>query len=104
MKNNKTKSTLKENAFRSLIRQEIKKIYEAEKGQEGEVEPKEEPEEKGDFAEEATRDFVRKLKGLEGSMDSEAVTNVLTNIINSLMTTSEEKLNVLKAVKQNTVR
>ena len=109
MKNNK-KTKLNENALRALLRKEISKILEAEEveaGSEEEV-PAEEPEEQeagldADL-DAATNLYIRKLKDSAAGVDDSDLIEMVSNIVSAFATSSEHKLNILKAVKSNIVR
>jgi hypothetical protein len=101
MKNSKL---LKENAFRSLIRREIKKILEAD---EAEVTPepekeKEEEEGMGEELQGAVDSFVRRLREI-GDVDANMI-EIVSTIVEAFADSSEQKLNILRGVKTNIIR
>ena len=108
MKNNK-KATLAENVLRKYIRNEIKKLMEAEEEQSTEETPEAEPEpeeEEGlnaDF-DAATSRYIAKLKDSANSIEDSDLVEMVSTIISAFAGSSEQKLNVLKAVKTNIVR
>ncbi len=101
MKNSKL---LKENAFRSLIRREIKKILEAD---EAEVTPepekeKEQEEGMGEELQGAVDGFVRRLREI-GDVDANMI-EIVSTIVEAFADSSEQKLNILRGVKTNIIR
>ena len=108
MRNNK-KATLAENVLRKYIRNEIKKLMEADEEQSTEetpeVEPEPEEEEEGlnaDF-DAATSRYIGKLKDSSNSVEESDLIDMVSTIITAFAGSSEQKLNVLKAVKTNIV-
>jgi hypothetical protein len=108
MRNNK-KATLAENVLRKYIRNEIKKLMEADEEQSTEETPEAEPEpeeEEGlnaDF-DAATSRYIGKLKDSSDSVEESDLIDMVSTIISAFAGSSEQKLNVLKAVKTNIVR
>ena len=107
MKNNKSK--LNEEAFRALIRKEIKRVLEAEEAETEEKPeeeaPKEEPQPEGldPVLEEATMVFIKKLKQSGVSIDPEALVDIVADVVDAFMSSSDQKLMVLKSVKSKIV-
>lgn len=119
----KLKKTLVENKLRQYVRNEIRRIMEmdddSEEGttKEPTKEPKPQPkpqpkpkpqpeEEEGlssDF-EDTTSTYIGKLKSSTESVDHESLVDMLGMIIDSFVSSNEEKLNLLRAVKTKTVR
>ena len=111
MKNNRkpvAKKKINENALRSMLRKEIARILEADDAEQEEAPEEEAPEpeeEEGLSAdmESATQLYIRKLKDA-GSVESDDLVEMVSNIIEAFAESSEHKLNILKAVKTNIVR
>lgn len=109
MKNNKktiNKKTINENALRSMLRKEIARILEADAAEEEEA-PEPEPEEEeglGADMDAATQLYIRKLKDSATGVDDSDLIEMVSNIVSAFATSSEHKLNILKAVKSNIVR
>ena len=107
MRNNK-KTALAENVLRKYIRNEIKKLMEADEEQSTEETPEAEPEpeeEEGlnaDF-DAATSRYIGKLKDSSDSVEESDLIEMVSTIISAFAGSSEQKLNVLKAVKTNIV-
>ncbi len=105
MKKNTAKKSLMENSLRQLIRKEIYRLMEAEETEEV---PQEEPqpEEEGmsaDF-EEALNYFIRKLRSSTDNVGDDDLVEMLSTIIDTFTSSNESKLNILKQVRNNTVR
>jgi len=123
MRNNK-KATLAENVLRKYIRNEIKKLMEADEEQSTEEKPEAKPapkpepksiekpkpepvedDEEGlnaDF-DAATSRYVAKLKDSANSVEESDLIEMVSTIISAFAGSSEQKLNVLKAIKINIV-
>ena len=109
MRNNK-KATLAENVLRKYIRNEIKKLMEADEEQSTEetpeAKPEPEPEEEeglnADF-DAATSRYIGKLKDSSNSVEESDLIDMVSTIITAFAGSSEQKLNVLKAIKTNIV-
>ena len=102
------KSKLNENALRSMLRKEIIKLLEAEEEQEAPEqeapEQEEEPEQEIDPELEAiTKLYIRKLKDSGVGVGAEELTHMLSTVIEHFVHSSEEKLNILKAIKTNII-
>lgn len=108
MKKNITKQPLKENTLRQLIRNEIRRLMEAEEGETEEV-PQEEPqpeEEEGlspDF-QEAVNLFLRKLRSSTDSVGDSDLVDMVGTVIDTFAQSNESKLNILKQIRTNIVR
>jgi hypothetical protein len=112
MKNNRkptTKKNINESALRSMLRKEIARILEADNAEEEEApeeeapkEPAEEEEGLSADMESATQLYIRKLKDA-GSVESNDLVEMISNIIEAFAESSEHKLSILKAVKTNIV-
>ena len=97
------KKTIQLETLRSLIRKEIATAINPQQGQE--IEP-EQPENDGVNPEVAqlTSNFLRKLRLLSEQPNPEDVIEIITLIVSAFGETSEQRLDILKAVKQKTVR
>lgn len=97
------KKTIQLETLRSLIRKEIATAINPQQGQE--IEP-EQPENDGVNPEvvQLTSNFLRKLRLLSEQPDPEDVIEIITLIVSAFGETSEQRLDILKAVKQKTVR
>lgn len=105
MKANK-KTKLNENDLRALLRKEIKRVMEAEEAPDQEAsaeKPEEEEEGLGEEKQAATSVYVRKLKDL-GSVDGTDLVEMLSSVIEAFAGSSEERLQILKGIKNNIVR
>ncbi len=110
MKNNKKR--LFENEVRTILRREIKKILEAEEENKdtAEEKPTEEPEEAPEdegldrVLTGLTNQYVRKLKDSSAEVNSDTLSDMIGEIIESFMDSSEQKLSVLKMIKTKIVR
>ena len=120
LKNNnmkKNKQKLAENTLRMYIRNEIRRIMEADDDSEdtqeeptekpqAKPEPKAEPEEEGmprDF-EKATGSYIARLKSSTESVDHDSLIEMVSTIIDSFVDSNEHKLSVLRAIKTKIVR
>ena len=110
MKNNRkptTKKNINENVLRSMLRKEIARILEADDAEKEEApEPEPEEQEAGLDADldAATNLYIRKLKDSAAGVDDSDLIEMVSNIVSAFATSSEHKLNILKAVKSNIVR
>ena len=115
MKKNKQK--LAENTLRTYIRNEIRRIMEADddsgdtqeeptKKPEPKPEPEAKPEEEGvprDF-EKATSSYIARLKSSTEGVDDDSLIEMVSTIIDSFVDSNEHKLNVLRSIKAKIVR
>ena len=101
---------IKESQLRSIVRKEIKTLLEAEEEQPEtqatpEEKPKEAPQEEGPSkATQFAQKIVERLKREPDLSSPEAMTDILTEFLESMGFGSEAKLNILRTVKTNTVR
>lgn len=108
----KKRTALAENVLRQYIRKEIHKLMEADKEEGEEVEkvekePEVQPEEEQGLNpdhQQALSLYLRKLQSSTASVDGEALIDMVSTIIDTFTTSSEERLNILKAVKSNIVK
>ena len=119
------KEQLAENVLRQYIRKEIRKIMEAEdetapteKAPEAAPEKEEKPEPKPEPKPEAPAEeqglnadfqaaldlFVRKLRSSTESVGTDDIIDMAGTLISMFTGSSEEKLNVLRAIKTNIVK
>ncbi len=105
MKANK-KTKLNESDLRTLLRKEIKRILEADEAPDQEAsaeKPEEEEEGLGEEKQTATNVFINKLKNM-GGVDGTDLIEMLSSVIESFAESSEERLQILKGIKNNIVR
>jgi hypothetical protein len=99
---------LKEQQLRNYLRNEIRKYLKEVEEEETPAETPETPEEEEQDPEEViaqvTGEFVRKLKSASFEVGTEELVSAMTLIMESWGLSSEQKLNILKSVKVNTVR
>lgn len=105
---------IKESQLRSIVRKEIKALLEADEEQpETQATPEEQPKEKPEEAPEEegpskatqfAQKIVERLKREPDLSSPEAMTDILTEFLESMGFGSEAKLNILRTVKTNTVR
>ncbi len=103
----KKRESLKEATLRNYLRKEIqnilKEVEEDPNAEQGETEETEEVDE-SEVVVEKTTEFVRKLKGMDLDIDAEEMIEILSNIIDSWGFGSDTKLDILKGVKNKTIR
>ena len=101
---------IKESQLRSIVRKEIKALLEASEEQPEtqatpEEQPEEAPQEEGPSkATQFAQKIVERLKREPDLSSPEAMTDILTEFLESMGFGSEAKLNILRTVKTNTVR
>lgn len=119
----KASKQTQENLVRSFIRKEIKRILEAdeqptsdvEAPEEKEAPEKEEPKktdvkpvetepETNSKLEEYTESFVKRLSYSGEDIGNDELVDIVSKVISSFASSSENKLNILKSVKSNIVR
>jgi len=98
-----------ETLLRQYIKEYIKNLHEVEKqssenpeGDKAEAPKEEEPQSNEDVIEPIVSGFVRKIKNNLGEVDNDTVHDILINILNDFVTGSDEKLNIIRNVK-NTI-
>ncbi len=101
----KKRQSLKEATLRNYLRKEIQNMLK-EAEEETSAEQGEETQEvdESEVAVEKTTEFVRKLKGMDLDIDAEEMVEILSTIIDSWGFGSDTKLDILKGVKNRTVR
>jgi len=116
MKNNNMKTNkqkLAENTLRTYIRNEIRRIMEADDDTEDNQEeptekpqPKPKPKEEGmpkDF-EKVTGSYIARLKSSTESVDDDSLIEMVSIIIDSFVDSNEHKLSILRSIKSKIVR
>jgi hypothetical protein len=102
------KSKLAENALRSLIRKEIVKLMEADQEAPESEETPEVPakEEAGmsKYLQNLTSALITKMRNSSEPVEGSDLIEILAKVMEEFTSSSEERLNILKAVKTNVVR
>lgn len=101
----KKRQSLKEATLRNYLRKEIQNMLkEAEEETSAEQGEETQEADESEVAVEKTTEFVRKLKGMDLDIDAEEMVEILSTIIDSWGFGSDTKLDILKGVKNRTVR